>query len=128
MLNRRLGTAVVATMLLAGCSGSKGLSLGDFTPEPAPAASVEMAGRWMVSAPDAPPCGMTFSGDTAKGEGKISPEGGCPGQFYKSRGWALVQDTLVIKDHTGDALVSLTLQGDRFVGTAPGGIPITLSR
>ncbi len=116
-----------AALLLSACTGGDKLSLGDASTGSAGPAT-EIAGRWLLSAPNAPACGMNFGGDRTKGEGGIAPEGGCPGQFFKSRRWVLEQDALVIKDHNGETLGRLNASGVGFEGTAADGKPIALNR
>jgi hypothetical protein len=129
---------LLAALALAGCTTERGGSvslLNPATPAPAKPAKpapppIDMAGRWMLSSPGAGLCGMNFSGRANATEGKIAPEGGCPGNFFTSRGWELDAGSLVIKDHTGKALASLP-QSDppgRFEGVAAGGLPVTLTR
>ena len=57
-----------------------------------------MAGRWIMAAPNAPTCGMNFSGPAGARTGNVSPEGGCPANFFFSRHWLLEADVLVIDD------------------------------
>jgi hypothetical protein len=85
-----------------------------------------MPGRWMLSAPNAPMCGMNFTG--AGRSGKVSPEGGCPGNFYLSRSWALESDTLVIKDESDEVLARLPNASGRFEGQSTAGLSVTLAR
>ena len=66
-----------------------------------------MAGRWILTAPNAPSCGMNFAGAPGAREGTVSPEGGCPGKFFLSRRWALEQDALVINDDENNPLARL---------------------
>jgi hypothetical protein len=84
-----------------------------------------MPGRWILAAPNAPTCGMNFTGARS---GKVSPEGGCPGNFYLSRTWALEQDALVIKDEGDNTLARLPNAGGRFEGQSAAGLSVTLSR
>ena len=44
-----------------------------------------MAGRWILAAPNAPTCGINFSGAPGVQQGTLLPEGGCPEKFYLSR-------------------------------------------
>ena len=132
--------SILATLALAACQTDGGGSLFATTtpraatssakpakPEPPP---INMAGRWALSSPGAGLCGMNFSGRPNATEGKIAPEGGCPGQFFTSRGWAFDQGSLVIKDHTGKTLASLppSAPPGRFEGVAASGLPLTLTR
>lgn len=56
--------AILLTVpLLAGCAGEQvGLSAAP-APQTAPTG---MTGRWFLAAPNAPPCGMSFGGGTAR--------------------------------------------------------------
>lgn len=114
--------AITAMLALAACTGSlPGLE------EQKPAApKVEMSGRWLVIAPNAPSCGMTF-GAGAQG-GTIRPEGGCPGDFFTSRHWAIEGDELAIRNHNDELLAQLRFVGGRFEGKSTAGLQVTLAR
>ena len=75
---RAVGGVLIA-LILAGCAGGPS-SLGDQTASTAPTPD-SMAGRWMLSAPNAPVCGMNFGSAPGAREGSIVPEGGCPEKF-----------------------------------------------
>jgi hypothetical protein len=122
---RACAVVTAAALLLSACAGDKP---GDTATGTTGGPAVEIAGRWLLSAPNAPACGMTFGGDRSKGEGAIAPEGGCPGQFFKSRRWALEQDALLIKDHNGETLGRLNASSNGFEGTATDGKPVALNR
>ena len=125
----RIAGGVLIALLLGGCAGGQGLTTGGGAAAAnAQAPETGMAGRWMLTAPNAPMCGMNFTGGAAAKTGKVSPEGGCPGNFYLSRTWALDQDTLVINDDANNALVRLSNSGGRFEGTSAAGLPVTLAR
>ncbi len=96
--------------------------MGESKPE---APDTAMAGRWILAAPGAPTCGMNFTGGRA---GKVSPEGGCPGNFYLSRTWALDQDTLVIVDDDNNTLARLPSTNGRYEGQSVAGLSVTLTR
>jgi hypothetical protein len=115
---------VLGALMLAGCAGSP---LGTAAP-PATAPAVDMTGRWLLSVPDAPSCGMNFAGAPGASEGSIAPEGGCPGNFFTSRHWTLAQGALTIDDHQNQPLAHLMFAGGRFGGQAAAGTPVTLSR
>jgi hypothetical protein len=115
--------AGLAVLTLAGCAGG---GLGGMLGNAAPA--VAMTGRWMLAAPAAPPCGLEFgNGDNAQ-SGTITPDGGCPGQFHRSRRWAFEDGLLVIKSDDNEALARLEHAGGRFAGRAMDGIAVTLAR
>lgn len=75
---------------------------------------------------------MTFTGTggVKATEGTIAPEGGCPGNFYTSRKWALEQGNVIIRDHNNETLAQLTASGTGwwFEGKAATGEPIMLAR
>jgi hypothetical protein len=85
-----------------------------------------MSGRWILSAPNAPVCGMNFSGSPDKGG--VVPEGGCPERFFTSRRWTLENGTLAINDDTGNPLATFIFVGGRFEGKSAAGTPVTLAR
>jgi hypothetical protein len=114
--------AACLLLLLAGCAG------GQLLPEATAPAPGSMSGRWMLSAPNAPSCGMIFAGSPGALTGTISPEGGCPERFFASRRWAIGADGLTISDDDNKALGTLTYSGDRFAGTSAAGTPLTLTR
>jgi hypothetical protein len=111
-------------LMAAGCAGG-GLTPGASSSAP----DAGMPGRWMLSAPNAPMCGMNFTASAGARSGKVSPEGGCPGNFYLSRSWALESgDTLVIKDESDEALARLPNTGGGFEGQSTAGLTVTLAR
>ena len=85
-----------------------------------------MAGRWKLSAPNARFCDMTFDGESGASQGTILPDGGCPGEMFRSRSWSLAKGALTINDEQGQRLVTLKRAGGDFKGTSIGGIPMTL--
>jgi hypothetical protein len=110
-------TGPVATGPLAAAGGVR-------TPPP-----VNMAGRWTLTSPGGGGCAMNFGAPPNSAEGTIAPEGGCPGSFFTSRKWAYEDNSLVIRDHTGQALARLALgAAGRFDGQATGGQPVGLAR
>jgi hypothetical protein len=128
MARVRTASAILVAMMLAGCAGEQ-LSLGGSPPPAAPPSpAVTMPGRWMLSAPNAPPCGMNFGGAPGGKEGSIAPEGGCPGNFFMSRHWTLDQGALTINDHENTPLAQLKLAGTRYEGQSTTGTPVTLAR
>jgi hypothetical protein len=126
----RIASAAIVALALAGCAGGQSL-MGE---QPAPAAAtpaVVMDGRWMLSAPNAPSCGMNFatsSKSPGTHEGTVAPEGGCPGRFFTSRHWLLAPGALTINDYEGTPLAKLDFAGDHFEGKSTEGLPITLAR
>jgi hypothetical protein len=120
----RAAGIILLAMTLAGCAG-QGSPFGDKaqqTPDTA------MAGRWILAAPGAPTCGMNFTGAPGARTGNVSPEGGCPGNFYLSRTWALEQDALVINDDENNPLARLPSTSGRFEGQSTAGLSVTLTR
>ncbi|MBV8792525.1 MAG: AprI/Inh family metalloprotease inhibitor, partial [Pseudolabrys sp.] len=106
-------------LMLAGCAS------GGFPGSANDAPKWTIGGRWILAAPNAPPCGMEFSeGDS--GKGSVKPDGGCPASFYRSRRWIFDQSTLTVLDDTGAAIGQLTLDGGQFQGKAFTGTPISL--
>ena len=118
----RAAGGILLALLLVGCASNP---LGSAAP---PAGNAGIAGRWMLEAPNAPMCGMNFAGPPGAREGRVSPEGGCPGKFFMSRRWSLDQGALSIKDEDNQPLATLNLAGDRFEGHAAAGMPVTLTR
>jgi hypothetical protein len=123
-VSRTVG-GVLFALLLAGCGG--GL-LGNSATAPAAPTGDDMVGRWFLAAPNAPPCGMTFDRASGAQQGTITPDGGCPGNFFTSRRWTLDQGTLVIDDDKNQPLAQLTFHGNHFEGQANAGMTVTLSR
>ena len=122
----RLTGGVLIALMVTGCSGGR-FSFGD------QAASTvlpiaDMAGRWILSAPKAPSCGMNFAGAPGAREGPVSPEGGCPDKFFMSRRWIFEQDALVINDEENNPLAQLKFAGTRFEGRSTAGTLVTLVR
>ena len=118
---RATGTMLIA-LLAAGCATHP---VGDTTTS---AADSGMAGRWMLSAPNAPTCGMAFSGLAGAREGKVAPEGGCPGRFFMSRRWSLGDGSLTIIDEDNQPLATFSYADGTFEGKAVTGLPVTLAR
>ena len=118
------GTALT-TLMLAGCAGGQ-LSLNGTAATQGE--NVAMAGRWMLAAPNAPPCGMNFTGNTSARDGRVTPDGGCPGRFFLSRRWTLREDGLTILDPDGEALAEFKPAEGRYEGKSAAGVPVTLTR
>ena len=119
----RGAAGLALALVLAGCAGGQSLLSGASTPAPE-----SMNGRWVLTAPNAPPCGMNFSGATGALTGTIAPEGGCPERFYLSRRWAIGESGLTITDDDNAILATMTFSGTAFSGTSAGGTPVKLSR
>jgi hypothetical protein len=149
----RLSAVVAGIAALGGCTSDRFSGLGDMTGQNKPTATaiaptgkvtaepldppkgaaqtagVDMGGRWFLAASGSGMCAMTFNAAPGAVEGGIAPEGGCPGNFFTSRQWALSQGALVIRDHNGAPLVQLASVGpDRFEGRTAAGEVISLAR
>jgi hypothetical protein len=121
----RAAAGVLVAWLLAGCAGSP---FGGATPVAVATLDVDMTGRWILAAPNAPPCGMNFAGAPGGLAGTVEPEGGCPGRFYTSRRWTLDKGTLTINDDENQPLARLSFASGRYEGQATAGMPVTLTR
>jgi hypothetical protein len=134
IVSRASAVAVVLLSgLLCGCAGDGSYAANPFAPPapPRPAApAIDMNGRWTLASPEGGTCAMTFSAKPGTAEGAIAPEGGCPGQFYTSRHWALDQTGLSIINHKDETLAHLAMSSPpgQFQGRAVSGITVTLSR
>jgi hypothetical protein len=130
MMGRRIAGSFVVALLASGCAGQPTVLGGTQTAAPGPGTldSLDMNGRWKLAAPDAPSCGMHFSGTPDANEGAIEPEGGCPGKFFTSRHWSLNGGQLVISNHAKAPLARLKLSQGQFRGKSTAGTPVTLSR
>jgi hypothetical protein len=123
MTTGRVAGGAFIALMLTGCAGGQ---LGGASPE---AKNPEgMAGRWILAAPSAPTCGMNFVGAPGARTGNVSPEGGCPGNFYLSRRWILETETLIINDDENNALARLKSSGGRFEGQSTAGLSVSLAR
>jgi hypothetical protein len=129
MTAAKVAGGVLIACLLAGCTGS-GISLSNTPPAAAqqPPPPAGMRGRWELSAPNAPSCGMYFGGAPDAKQGSIAPEGGCPGRFFTSRAWVKTDTGLTINDDQGNPLGQLAPAANGFEGQATGGMPVTLTR
>src|ERR1051325_2021217 len=119
----RTGQGMLMAVMLSTCATEHG-------PTPTPTPQSDMSGRWLLSAPNAPPCSMEFGGAPGQVDGSIVPEGGCPGKCFTSKRWTFTQDTLTltIADRDNVPLAQLNLAGGRFAGKSATGLPVTLSR
>jgi hypothetical protein len=113
-------------MTLAGCAGEQ-FSLGSSAPAPAPI-DASLVGRWILNAPNAPSCGLEFNGTSSARAGTVTPDGGCPGNFYTSRRWAMEGDALTITNDENQPLAQFKSAGTHFEGRSASGTMITLSR
>ena len=123
----RIAPVALIALTLAGCAGGSS-PFGDATPTAAAAPEFGMPGRWMLSAPNAPSCGMNFAGAPGAYEGTVVPDGGCPGRFFTSRRWVLTSGALTINDDEGNALAQFGFAGGNFEGKSTEGAPVTLER
>ena len=126
MIPVRAAMGVLVVLTLAGCAGEQ-LSLGSSAPAPAPV-DATLTGRWILSAPNAPSCGLEFRGRPDARSGNVSPDGGCPGNFYTSRHWAMESGALTISNNEKEALAQFKVDGGRFEGQSASGTPVALSR
>jgi len=122
----RAAIGVFALLTLTGCAGEQ-FSLGSSAPAPAPVDD-SMTGRWILSSPNSPSCGLEFGGAVGARAGSVAPDGGCPGNFYMSRRWAIESGVLTITGQESQPLAQLKVVGTRFEGQSSAGTPITLSR
>jgi hypothetical protein len=114
---------VCFALMLAGCAGGQSLLSSATTPAPG-----DMNGRWVLTAPNAPSCTMTFAGAAGALTGTISPDGGCPERFFLSRRWSIGENGLTIGDDEAKPLGTFTFSDGRFSGTSVAGTPVTLAR
>jgi len=119
---------VVVAFALAACASEQASTGSSPTATPQAPLDASMTGRWILSAPNAPSCGMEFRGPVGARNGAISPDGGCPANFYMSRRWVMQGSVLTIADEENQPLAELRPGSIRFEGQSTGGMPITLSR
>jgi len=122
----RAAEGVLIALMLAGCAGGPS-SFGDQTASAVPTPD-SMTGRWILSAPNAPVCGMNFGGAPGAHEGTVVPEGGCPEKFFMSQRWTFAQDKLTINDRENNTLAQLNFVGGDFEGHSSSGALVTLVR
>jgi hypothetical protein len=115
------GSLVIATTLTGYASELA-------VPTAAPTPKLDMAGRWILTAPSAPACGMNFESTRGEKQGALDPKGGCPGKFFKCRHWQLGEERLTINDLENELFARLELVGDQFQGQSTTGVPVTLKR
>ena len=126
MIAVRAAVGVLALLTLTACAGER-LSSGSSAATRTPGDS-SMPGRWILSAPNAPSCGLEFGGIPGVRTGKVAPDGGCPSALYMSRRWAMEGDALTITDNESRPLAQFKANGAGFEGQSAGGIPVTLAR
>ena len=119
---------VLVALALAGCASEQASTGSSPTASTQAPIDASMTGRWVLSAPNAPSCGMEFRGPVGARNGAISPDGGCPANFYMSRRWAMQGSVLTIADEENQLLAELRPGSTRFEGQSTGGTPITLGR
>jgi protease inhibitor Inh len=122
----RAAIGVLVVLTLTGCAGEQ-FSLGSSAPASTPVDD-SMTGRWILSVPNAPSCGVEFGGAAGARAGSVAPDGGCPGNFYMSRRWAMEGSALTITGQESQPLAQLKVVGTRFEGQSSTGMPVTLSR
>jgi len=116
--------ALGLALVLANCAGSLSGSITDKPETP----KVDMTGRWLLSAPNAPACGVNFTAASDGQSGRVAPEGGCPGDFFTSRQWSFEAGGLLITNHNNEPLALLNLAGGHFEGKSTSGLLVTLAR
>jgi hypothetical protein len=121
---RAAWVAALIAVTLAGCAGT----LGDQASSGAQSASMSMPGRWVLTAPNAPICGMNFTAAVGAQQGSVVPEGGCPEKLYMSRRWTLDGAALTINDEDNQSLARFTFIDSRLQGQTSAGTSITLTR
>jgi hypothetical protein len=115
---------IAATLALGGCLSDPGPSV---TTSVAPS-TINMAGRWALTAGGGTTCAINLTNITPT-EGEVRPEGGCAGNFFTSRKWALESGMVVLRDHNGQPLARLKqLAAGRYEGQSTGGQPVELVR
>ncbi len=124
MVAVRATISVFVVLTLTGCAREQ-LSLDSSAQTPV---DDSMTGRWILSAPNAPSCGLEFGGAARARAGSVAPDGGCPGNFYMSRRWAIEGGVLTITSQESQPLAQLKVVGTRFEGQSSAGTPVTLSR
>ncbi|MFN3657841.1 MAG: AprI/Inh family metalloprotease inhibitor [Pseudolabrys sp.] len=125
MISGRAAAPFLSALILAGCAG------GQYALTDKPPAGYDnggMNGRWMLAAPNAPPCGMTFAAAASGSEGGVTPDGGCPGRLFLSRRWTLGGNGLTIVGPNGEELAVLKPAEGRYEGKSTGGLSVTLTR
>ena len=116
---------LLSLLLLGGCAGGSS-PFGQSTAAAVPEFAME--GRWIAAAPNAPTCGVSFTGAPGATSGKVTPDGGCPDKFYMSRTWSMDGNAMVIADAENNMLATLAFANGHFEGQSAAGLAITLTR
>jgi Protease inhibitor Inh len=131
-----VATGVAALLLLAGLAAC---ASSETKPEPPVAAApppsppppspppIDLGGRWHFTAASGGGCFMTLGNALGASQGTVAPEGGCPGNFFTSRKWTFEHDNLIIRDHKGQPLATLSFTGGHFEGQDNSAGTVTLS-
>jgi len=117
---------VLVVLTLTGCAGEQ-FTLGSSAPAPAPI-DATMVGRWILTGQNAPSCGLEFNGAPSARAGTVTPDGGCPGNFYLSRRWAMEGGALTITSEENEPLAQFKSAGTHFEGQSTAGAAVKLSR
>ncbi|MGC2435321.1 MAG: hypothetical protein WA478_01270, partial [Pseudolabrys sp.] len=59
---------------------------------------------------------------------RLRPVGGCPGDSYTSRRWAMEGGTLTIANERNEPLAQFKFAGNQFEGRSAAGTPVILAR
>jgi hypothetical protein len=118
------GGCALIVLTLTGCAGGQRSAVSSTS------VSVDgsILGRWVLSTPNAPSCGLEFVGSPGARAGKVAPDGGCPGSFFMSRLWAMDGDALALTDGERRLLALFKPAGAQFEGQTAAGMPVTLAR
>jgi hypothetical protein len=132
---RRL-TGVALALALGACGDTVNSSLfdrlaaGPAVPMAARATEIvprasDMDGRWVLTMPGTGSCAMAF----APAQSSVTPEGACPGQFDRSRHWAIGPNGVMIRDQSGASLAQLRMtEPGRLEGQTVDGEQVLLAR
>jgi len=119
-------TGILVVFTLTSCAGDQ-ISVGSSAPAAAPI-DASMTGRWILATPNSPSCGLEFGGAKGARNGAVAPDGGCPGNFYLSRRWAMEGSVLTIANDENQPLAQLRPGDTRFEGQSTNGVPVSLER
>jgi hypothetical protein len=123
MARIRTTPGLLVVLTLTGCAGEQAV-----LEQASAQKDLTIPGRWILSAPNAPTCGLEFRGSPGSQTGSVSPDGGCPGNFYMSRRWSIDGGAITISDAEGQPLAHFRLVGDRYEGQSASSMPMILSR